>query len=377
MIYNSNRIMNNYIAESFYSEGNRMINNVFNSSINVFNETISFKGIKEKVINFFKWLIDKIKQASLRIYNFIKKMIDNFKNKKYNNSKVEDNNSKVEDNNSKVEDKEYENEFIEIDIVDAYKVKDTLLYYIKSISSAIIDNLINNKNIINKDGASFIKSIIDRSIKNGYISSQDSDICNHYLDNAYDSITDYRFYIPELLSHYIKTIDRYSSSEDYLLAMRNYFSIFNDDDSIKEEYKKHLKIKRNEANDIIKKIKDETIDISNMINKDINTNYQEWNKTINTIQSTVSIIADAVDKLEKNIDEKENITNSSKSLIREIMELTNNIMNFGNEINNINANNVAKIIKNTEKICDKIGINSKNESYIDYAKNIFNEINFI
>ena len=189
MIYNSNRIMNNYIAESFYSEGNRMINNVFNSSINVFNETISFKGIKEKVINFFKWLIDKIKQASLRIYNFIKKMIDNFKNKKYNNSKVEDNNSKVED-------KEYENEFIEIDIVDAYKVKDTLLYYIKSISSAIIDNLINNKNIINKDGASFIKSIIDRSIKNGYISSQDSDICNHYLDNAYD--------------RYIKTIISYT-----------------------------------------------------------------------------------------------------------------------------------------------------------------------
>lgn len=28
MIYNSNRIMNNFIAESFYNEGNRMINNI-------------------------------------------------------------------------------------------------------------------------------------------------------------------------------------------------------------------------------------------------------------------------------------------------------------------------------------------------------------
>ena len=65
MIYTSNsiRVIENYITSS-YEEGEKYINEVFNASYNntsynVLNEANIITTIKNSIVKFFKWLLEK------------------------------------------------------------------------------------------------------------------------------------------------------------------------------------------------------------------------------------------------------------------------------------------------------------------------------
>ena len=363
MIYNSNRIMNNFIAESFYNEGNKMINNVFNPDTNIFTEAISFKGIKEKVIKFFKWLIDKIKQAGLYVYNSIKKIIDNFKNKKLNL-----NNADKEENNINKDDIENDDEYIEIDTIDMDKVKKLFTKINSNISFDIEDATeMSDTHIsqVKKKVNGIILNLNHNSDLNQLNSALDE--LKKYLDQINKIISDDE----ELISNIVKSAEIGTTISD----IKNEYSVFNNDGSIKEEYKKSLKIKKDTATDISEKIKNEAIDMSNQINKSINDNYQILSKDISKYQSLTTSVSDMIDMLSQkinSIDDKVNTeaVNSGKKVVENMMKQTNTVANIGNEINNINANNAAKIIKNAETICNEIASKVSKASNKDRLMNI-------